>query len=67
MATDFLSRRVGLAPQQILHTRNQDQSGRAADIVLTYPKRSSGSIHRICLSALVTHPAIEAWYDPSIA
>jgi hypothetical protein len=26
-----------------------------------------GSIHRTCLSALVTDPAMEAWYDPSIA
>jgi hypothetical protein len=26
-----------------------------------------GSIHRICLSALVTDRAMEAWYHPSIA
>jgi hypothetical protein len=30
-------------------------------------KRSFGSIHATCLSALVTDRAMEAWYDPSIA
>jgi hypothetical protein len=31
------------------------------------PKRSFGSIHSTCLSALVTVRAMEAWYDASIA
>jgi len=31
------------------------------------PKRSFGSIHSTCLSALFTDRAMEAWYHPSIA
>ena len=31
------------------------------------PQAVFGSIHRTCLSALVTDRAMEAWYDPSIA
>jgi len=31
------------------------------------PKRSFGTIHRTCLSALVTDRAMEAWHHPSIA
>src|SRR5262249_16614813 len=31
------------------------------------PKQSFGSIHSACLSALVRHRAIEAWYHSSIA
>jgi hypothetical protein len=31
------------------------------------PQRSFGSIHAICLSALIPDRAMEAWYRPSIA
>ena len=31
------------------------------------PKRSFGSIHSTCLSALFTDRAMEAWYHPAIA
>src|SRR6266511_6297592 len=50
--------------------RFRGKSGRAADITGTTefdPHRSFGSIHSICLSALGTDRAMEAWYHPSIA
>jgi Protein of unknown function (DUF2939) len=45
------------------------QTGHRADIA-EWPSVTPsvfGSIHATCLSALVTDPAMEAWYHPSIA
>ena len=46
------------------------KSGLAADIAAMTdfePQAVFGSIHRTCLSPLVTDLAMEAWYHPSIA
>jgi hypothetical protein len=46
------------------------KSGLATDIAAVTefdPQAVFGSIHATCLSALVTDPAMEAWYHPSIA
>jgi hypothetical protein len=45
------------------------QTGHRADIA-EWPSATPsvfGGIHATCLSALVTDPAMEAWYHPSIA